>query len=99
MKIKIKQLLQSQETGKNVEVQGWVRTRRGNKNVAFVALNDGSTIHNMQVVLDMADFDEEINPHFSPPWPPKPWPLWILTLLNQKILSHKNLQQWTSYLA
>lgn len=36
-----------------------MRTRRGNKNVGFIALNDGSTIHNMQVVVDMAKFDDE----------------------------------------
>lgn len=48
--------------GRNVEVvaKGWVRTKRGNKNVAFIALNDGSTIHNIQVVADAAAFDEEL---------------------------------------
>ncbi len=40
-------------------VKGWVRTKRGNKNVAFIALNDGSTIHNIQLVADVAAFDEE----------------------------------------
>ena len=40
-------------------VKGWVRTRRGNKHVQFVALNDGSTIHNLQVVIDLAKFDEQ----------------------------------------
>ncbi len=42
-----------------VTIQGWVRTKRGNKNVAFLALNDGSTIHNIQVVVEVASFDEE----------------------------------------
>jgi len=40
-------------------VKGWVRTRRGNKNVGFVALNDGSTINNIQIVIDIAQFGEE----------------------------------------
>lgn len=42
-----------------VDVKGWVRTRRGNKHVQFVALNDGSTINNLQIVLDLSKFDEE----------------------------------------
>ena len=43
-----------------INVKGWVRTKRGNKNVAFIALNDGSTINNIQVVVDLANFDEEL---------------------------------------
>lgn len=42
-----------------VNSRGWVRTRRGNKNVQFVALNDGSTINNVQIVVDVENFDEE----------------------------------------
>lgn len=45
--------------GKTVDVKGWVRTRRGNKNVQFVALNDGSTIKNLQIVFDLASFNED----------------------------------------
>ena len=45
--------------GQKVCVKGWVRTRRGNKNVQFVALNDGSTIKNIQIVIDLSKFDEE----------------------------------------
>ncbi|MDE7473189.1 MAG: asparagine--tRNA ligase [Muribaculaceae bacterium] len=45
--------------GTEVSVKGWVRTRRGNKHVQFVALNDGSTIKNLQIVFDMAQFDDE----------------------------------------
>ncbi len=45
--------------GQEVCVKGWVRTRRGNKNVQFVALNDGSTIKNIQIVFDMEQFSEE----------------------------------------
>lgn len=43
-----------------VNVKGWVRTKRGNKNVAFIALNDGSIIHNLQIVIDLANFDEAL---------------------------------------
>ena len=45
--------------GTTVDVKGWVRTRRGNKNVQFVALNDGSTIKNLQIVFDLQRFTEE----------------------------------------
>ena len=44
----------------SINIKGWVRTKRGNKNVAFMAVNDGSIIHNMQVVVDIANFDEEL---------------------------------------
>jgi len=56
---KVKLLLESGVVGAEVAAMGWVRTKRGNKNVAFVALNDGSTIHNIQVVFDMTRFTEE----------------------------------------
>ncbi|MDO4217908.1 MAG: asparagine--tRNA ligase [Bacteroidales bacterium] len=46
--------------GTSINVKGWVRTKRGNKNVAFIALNDGSIIHNLQVVVDLAKFDDEL---------------------------------------
>ena len=55
---KVKELLANPVVGKEVLVKGWVRTRRGNKNISFIALNDGSTINNIQVVADMARFDE-----------------------------------------
>lgn len=56
---KIVDLLKNPEFGKPVCVKGWVRTRRGNKKVAFIALNDGSTIHSIQIVVDLPAFDEE----------------------------------------
>ena len=59
-RIKIKKLLSSGLIGSDVLVKGWVRTKRGNKNIAFIALNDGSTINNIQVVADMASFDESL---------------------------------------
>lgn len=49
----IKSLLNSSDFGTEVLVQGWVRTKRGSKNVAFIALNDGSTINNIQIVVDV----------------------------------------------
>ena len=57
----IKQLLAnaSEYEGKKVDVKGWVRTRRGNKNVQFVALNDGSTINNLQIVFDLSKTPED----------------------------------------
>lgn len=60
-RIRISELLTSgdQLVGTKVDVKGWVRTRRGNKNVQFVALNDGSTIKNVQIVFDLATFTEE----------------------------------------
>ena len=56
---KVVDLLKSSETGREVVVKGWVRTRRGNKQVAFIALNDGSTINNIQIVMDLELFSEE----------------------------------------
>ncbi|MCQ2312515.1 MAG: asparagine--tRNA ligase [Paludibacteraceae bacterium] len=51
--------LQSKAFGEPINVRGWVRSRRGNKNVSFIALNDGSTIKNIQVVVDLEKFPEE----------------------------------------
>ena len=58
--LRIAELLQSPATDAEVVGKGWVRTNRGNKNVAFIALNDGSGVANMQVVVDLAKFDEEL---------------------------------------
>lgn len=55
---RVKELLAVGEPGTPVLVKGWVRSRRGNKNVSFIALNDGSTIANLQIVADVARFDE-----------------------------------------
>ena len=59
-RMSVKELLQSEDCGKEVEVKGWVRTKRGNKQVNFIALNDGSTINNIQVVVDMEKVAEEV---------------------------------------
>ncbi len=45
--------------GQQVNVKGWVRTRRGNNNIAFIALNDGSIVHNIQIVVDVQQFNNE----------------------------------------
>ena len=62
---RISDLLKSKEHGTEVNVRGWVRTRRSSKQVAFVALNDGSTINNVQVVIDADKFDEELVKQFT----------------------------------
>lgn len=57
---KIRNLLTESPVGQEVLVKGWVRTKRDNKNIVFVALNDGSTINNIQVVINPAETDENL---------------------------------------
>jgi len=57
---RIKDILNQKETGKEFLVKGWVRTKRGNKQIAFITLNDGTTINNLQIVADVPEFDESI---------------------------------------
>lgn len=57
---RIADLLKSEQYDSQVEVKGWVRTKRGNKQVAFIAVNDGSTNNNIQVVADVAEIGEEL---------------------------------------
>ena len=60
---KIIDLFRPELIGQEVCVMGGVRTRRGNKHVQFVALNDGSTVKNVQIVFDMSQFtDEQLKP-------------------------------------
>lgn len=59
-RIKIKALIEKELIGEKVTLMGWVRTKRSNKNVSFIALNDGSTIHNYQIVADPATISEEL---------------------------------------
>jgi len=54
---KVKELFSSPQLRSDVLVKGWVRTKRGNKNIVFIALNDGSTINNIQIVADASLFD------------------------------------------
>ncbi len=56
---KVKDLLKS-EPGIDVVAKGWVRTKRGNKGVAFIALNDGSTINNIQLVVDKTQIGDDV---------------------------------------
>ena len=56
---RIADLFRTKPNGTTEKVKGWVRTRRGNKQVGFIALNDGSTIKNIQIVIDLDKFDEE----------------------------------------
>ena len=58
-RIKIKDLL-GMKPGEEVLVKGWVRTKRGNKEIAFIALNDGSTVKNIQLVVDKNEETEKV---------------------------------------
>jgi len=57
---KIKQLLNGNLLSQEIILRGWVRTRRGSKNVSFIAINDGSTINSIQAVVENSDFDENL---------------------------------------
>lgn len=57
---KVVDILKSTAYGTTVNVKGWVRTHRSSKAVDFIAINDGSTIKNVQVVVDHAKFDAEM---------------------------------------
>ena len=57
--MRIAELLKSTDYNTEVVVKGWVRTKRGNKNVAFIALNDGSCVANIQVVVDLQKIAED----------------------------------------
>ena len=59
-RIKIKDLLEKDFIGQHTTVMGWVRTKRSNKNVSFIALNDGSSINNFQIVADPNEISEDI---------------------------------------
>ena len=64
LRIKVKDLLQM-AAGQEVLAKGWVRTKRGNKEIAFIALNDGSTIKNVQIVVDKNEETEAILPKIT----------------------------------
>ncbi len=57
--LRIAEILRLEATEQSITVKGWVRTKRGNKNVAFIALNDGSCAANIQVVVDLATFTND----------------------------------------
>ena len=56
----IKKILSPEWKQEKIAISGWVRTKRGSKNVSFVALNDGSTINNIQIVAEGSVFSEEL---------------------------------------
>ena len=56
----VKELLKSTDYESKVELKGWVRSKRGSKEVAFIAINDGSTINNMQAVVTISAFSEDL---------------------------------------
>lgn len=58
-RVKIVDALKLTDYGTEINIKGWVRTRRGNKNISFIALNDGSTIHSIQVVAENEKFGDE----------------------------------------
>ncbi|MGA3012547.1 MAG: OB-fold nucleic acid binding domain-containing protein, partial [Bacteroidales bacterium] len=58
--VKIRDLLKSKDIGREYLIRGWVRTKRGNKNINFIALNDGSIIHNIQVVAEVTNFSDDL---------------------------------------
>ena len=62
----IKELLNKKDIGCIACVKGWVRTKRDSKKVIFIMVNDGSTIHNLQVVMDVSEITEEIRSQITP---------------------------------
>ena len=59
-KSSVKNLLSGEDINTDINLKAWVRTKRGSKNVAFIAMNDGSTIHNIQVVADTEKFEDSL---------------------------------------
>ena len=60
MKTTIRKILQSTEFDQEINVKGWVRNKRGNNNIGFLALNDGSSLNSIQVVVDMSSTNEAL---------------------------------------
>ncbi len=58
--IQIKQILSQARVGDTVTAKGWIRTKRESKNATFLAINDGSTINNIQAVAEPGQFSEEL---------------------------------------
>ena len=59
-RVKIKTILEQDLIGQEITLMGWVRTKRSNKNVSFIALNDGSILTNYQVVADPNVIAEDV---------------------------------------
>ena len=62
-RIKVKEVLNSKSSEIDIIIMGWVRTKRVSKNIAFIEINDGSTLKNLQLVLEPNNFPilENIN--------------------------------------
>ena len=91
---KVKDLLKA-APGIEVLAKGWVRTKRGNKQIKFIALNDGSTVHNIQVVADMANFDESLIAKVTTSRSKVCW--WSLSAAVRLLKSrHRRLRFWES---
>lgn len=60
VKYQIKEVLKLNDFGQKITVKGWVRTKRESKNVIFISINDGSTINNIQAVVELGKIDDEI---------------------------------------
>ncbi|NBA85336.1 asparagine--tRNA ligase [Emticicia sp. CRIBPO] len=58
--MQIKELLEQKPEGQQVTIKGWVRTKRGQATIAFININDGSTINNIQAVAEEGKIDQEI---------------------------------------
>ena len=56
--VRIVDILRAGQVDSEITVKGWVRTRRSSKNVNFIALNDGSTINNLQIVADYETYQK-----------------------------------------
>ncbi len=56
----IKEILAIKDTDNIISVKGWVKTKRGSKNVSFIALNDGSSVNSIQIVAESDSFDEDL---------------------------------------
>ena len=56
----VKEILSLEHSDNLIALKGWVRTKRGSKNVSFIALNDGSTINNIQIVAESNDFSDDL---------------------------------------
>ena len=56
----IKEILNAEHINQQINVKGWVRTKRGGKSVSFITLNDGSTINNIQIVAEGSLFNEKL---------------------------------------
>ena len=58
--MQIKEILDLNGGKRDIIVKGWVRTRRGSKSISFIALNDGSTINNIQIVAEVSNFTDQL---------------------------------------